>query len=114
SGKRARTEALRLLPGQFGKMRLLLGNFQKAYLLPSSAVFSHGGTSYIYLVKEGRAQKVAVEVQADNGKLVKLALIERSGGEEILRELSGDEEVVASNQGELSDGQAVRATRVDK
>jgi multidrug resistance efflux pump len=113
AGGQTRTEALGLLPGQYGKMRLVLRSFQKAYLLPSSAVFSQGGTSYVFVVKDGRAIKVPVEIQVDNGRTVKLVLLETVGGAEVRRDLSGDEEIVASNQGELSNGQAVRITRVD-
>jgi multidrug resistance efflux pump len=113
AGKPARSEALGLLPGQYGRMRLVLNSFQKAFLLPSSAVFSQGGTSYVFLVQDDRVIRVPVEVQADNGKTVKLALLEQRGGDEVRRDLTGEEEVVASNQGELSNGQKVRATRVE-
>ena len=77
-------QPLRLIPGQYGKMRLVLRNFAKAFLLPHSAVVSQGGTSYVFVVKDGRAVKMPVEVQADNGEEVKVVLIEkspRSGGQ---------------------------------
>jgi multidrug efflux pump subunit AcrA (membrane-fusion protein) len=114
AGQEKRTEPLGLLPGQYGKMRLILRSFKTAYLLPSSAVFSQGGTSYVFLVKDGRAVKMPVEIQADNGKTVKLVLLETVGGAEVRRELTGEEEVVACNQGELSNGQAVRMTGVER
>ena len=50
-----------------------------------------------------------VEVQADDGRVAKVTLLQQLDGHEVRRELSGDELIVASNQGELSDGQAVRA-----
>jgi multidrug resistance efflux pump len=106
-------EGLGLLPGQFGKMRLILRSFEKAYFLPSSTVLSQGGASYIFLVKNGHAIRVPVEVQGDDGKVVKVAIIETKGSQEIRRELTGSEQVITSNVGELINGQAVHATSVD-
>jgi multidrug resistance efflux pump len=105
--------SLRLLPGQYGTMRLVLRTFDKAYLLPRGAVVNQGGTSYVFLVKNGLAVKVPVEVQADNGEEVKVVLVEKVRGQTVKRDLTADEEVVSSNQGELSNGQAVKTTRVE-
>jgi multidrug efflux pump subunit AcrA (membrane-fusion protein) len=112
TGKNVGTQPQRLLPGMVGKMTLV---FQKieAYLVPSSAVFSQGGKPYIYEVKDGIAHLVPVEIQVDDGKLAKVSRIVRVGEEEIKQDLTGDEEIVFSNQGELSEGQAVRTTRVE-
>jgi len=104
-------ESLNLLPGMYGNMRLVLRNFKNALLLPSSALVSEGGRNFIYQVKDGRAVKVPVEVQADDGNRVMLTLIEKSGTGLNRRQLCGTDEVVTSNQGELSDGQPVRPTR---
>ncbi len=112
-GKDVADQPLRLIPGQYGKMRLVLRNFPKAFLLPHSAVVSQGGTSYVFVVKDGRALKMPVDVLADNGEEVKAALIEKSGGQEVKRELTGSEEIVNSNQGELTNGQVVKTTPVD-
>src|SRR5262249_1057949 len=113
AGKDVPDRPLRLMPGQYGKMRLVLRSFQKAFLLPRTAVVSQGGTSYVFVVKDGRALKMPAEVQADNGEQVKVGRVEKPGGEEVKRESTGDEEIVSSNQSELSNGQAVKATRVE-
>jgi multidrug resistance efflux pump len=110
--KDAASRSLRLLPGQYGKMRLVLRKFEKAWLLPRTAVVSQGGTSYVFVVKNGLALKVPVEIQADNGEEIKVALIETSLGQDVRRDLTGDEEIIVSNQGELSNGQSVKTTRV--
>jgi multidrug efflux pump subunit AcrA (membrane-fusion protein) len=100
----------RLLPGMFGKMRLLLRSFPDACLIPSTALVAQGGRSFVYLVRDGRAVRAPVEVQVDDGRVAKVVLIEKAaGGQEVRRELTGDDVVITSNQGELSDGQAVRA-----
>ena len=93
-------------------MKLVLQGFKNSYFLPSTAVFSQGGTSFIFLVKDGRALRTPVEILADNGKTLNLVLLEKSNGGVIRRELTGKEEIVSSNQGELSDGQSVKTTLV--
>jgi multidrug resistance efflux pump len=112
-GKDVADQPLRLMPGQYGKMRLVLRSFENAFLLPRAAVVSQGGTSYVYVVKDGTALKMPVKVQADSGEEVKVALIEKVRGQQVLRDLTGKEEIVSSNQGELSNGQAVKTTRVE-
>jgi hypothetical protein len=49
----------------------------------------------------------------DDGRLAKIAMVVRSGNEEVKKELTGEEIIVASNQGELSDGQSVHSVPVD-
>ena len=114
SGKTDRNQPLGLIPGTTGYMRLLLSNFGDASLLPTGAVISRGGKKYIMEVKEGVANLVPVEVQADDGKLAKVAVIvhevdPKLGVHETLRNLTGDEEIVLSGQGDLADGQKVKA-----
>ena len=43
---------------------------------------------------------------------MKIVLVEHIGSQEIKRELAGNEEIVSSNQGELSDGQAVKTAPI--
>jgi multidrug resistance efflux pump len=100
---------VRLLPGMFGTMRLELQKFDNAWLVPSTALVSEGGRSFLYLARDGKAVRVPVAVQVDDGRLAKVALDEVVDGREVRHELTGREAVVVSNQGELSDGQAVKA-----
>ncbi|HWG43771.1 MAG TPA: HlyD family efflux transporter periplasmic adaptor subunit [Gemmataceae bacterium] len=108
-GKLAPGERPQLLPGMFGEMTLVLKQFESARLLPSSAIVSQGGRPYIYLVKDGKAHLQPVDVQVDDGKLAKVELVDEKGNvaEE---QLTGKEVVIISNQGELSEGQPVKAT----
>ncbi len=103
-----------LLPGMYGTMKLDLRNFKQARLLPSSAVFSKGGKPYIFVVQKGVAHLVPVEVQVDDGILAKVTLLlpGPKGQGQRRGELRGDEQVVLSNQAELSDGQQVNASQV--
>ncbi len=102
-----------LLPGMYGKMKLVLRSFQNAFLLPSNAVISHGGRTFIYEVKDGKVHPVAVEVQVDDGTVAKVTRIVKVGREEVKQDLTGEEEIILSNQGELSDGQEVKTVAVD-
>src|SRR5262249_12793886 len=99
----------RLVPGMNGYMRLHLDRFGEALLLPSSAVFSRGGKQYIMTVREGGAKTVPVEVQINDGRLVKVAVLQEDPqtGHAHLQELTGSEEIVATRQAELENGQRV-------
>jgi hypothetical protein len=106
----------RLLPGMTGYIRLYLDHFTNACLLPSSAVFSRGGKPYILVVEDGVTRQVPVKVQVDDGRLVKIAILTRPNGPrgpQVLRELTGNEEVVLNRQLEVGEGQKVRVTRED-
>ncbi len=97
-----------LIPGMYGTMKLVLHNFKQARLLPSSAVFTRGGKPYIFLVRDGVAHLVPVEVQVDDGILAKVTLLDNQKR----RELHADELVVQSRQAELSNGQHVNPSVV--
>jgi multidrug efflux pump subunit AcrA (membrane-fusion protein) len=102
-----------LLPGMFGKMRLVLHKFKDAYLVPSNVIVSQGGKPYIFVVKNGLAAQLPVEVQVDDGTLAKVSVITKVGNEEIRQELTKDEEIIASNQSEVTEGQPVTAILKD-
>jgi multidrug resistance efflux pump len=101
---------VRLTPGMYGKMRLVLRKLTKVPLIPSSALVNQGGKSYLFLVQDGRAHQYPVEVQVDDGKMAKVVLEETINGQDVPRELTPNDVIVYTNQGELTDGQAVRAT----
>jgi multidrug resistance efflux pump len=109
----ARSPHPMLMPGMVGSMKLVLREFENAYLLRSSAVFYEGGKPYVYLVQDHKARLKAVEVQVDDGKLAKVRIVERDGSRERKRDLTPDDEVIISNQSELSDGQAVKSNRLE-
>lgn len=101
----------RLLPGMFGHMTLNLRHFENVYLLPSSAIDIQGGNEYIYVVRDGKAQHQRIKRQVDDGKLVKVELLGDNG--DFLGDLTGKEEVIISNLGELTEGQPVKPVLVE-
>jgi hypothetical protein len=110
----AKTEvARRLYPGMYGEMKLVFRELSHVFLIPSDAIIRPGGTPYIYLVKDGKAVLVPVEVQVDDQHLTKVAIISKTKTGTIKRNLTGEEQIAYSNQGELTDGEAVKTIPQD-
>jgi HlyD family secretion protein len=103
----------RLLPGMVGTVRLRLRRFTDACVIPATAVFSRGGKTYILVVRDGTTQLVPVVVQVSDGSVAKVAVAQkvpdgRGGNREVLAELTGNEEIVASRQLEFPPGKPVK------
>ena len=110
-GKAVGGQNTRLLPGMFGHMTLLLRHFENAYMLPSASVVIQGGNPYVYVVQDGKAHLQSVKIQVDDGKLVKIELLNDRG--EVLPDSElKDKQVIVSNQGELSEGQPIKPVLV--
>lgn len=103
----------RLLPGMTGMMELRLSRTAAAYLLPSSAVYSINGKPYILIVKDGKSVQLPVKVQVDDGAVAKVDIAAGGDRQGNVRELTGDEEVIASRQIEIGEGRAVAPTLSD-
>lgn len=100
------TDSARLIPGMFGRLKLLLKQFQNTPLIPSQAIVRLGGVPYIYLVEGGRAKRTKVNVVLDDGNLARVLVLQAEG---VGRDLKTTEEIILSNQGELEDGSLVNA-----
>jgi multidrug resistance efflux pump len=109
-GPQAARQQADLLPGMYARMTLVLRKFDNAYLLPSGAIDVKSGFYYIWVVRDGKAYKQPVRIQVDDGRLVKVELLNEQG--EVKGDLTGKEEVIVSNQGELSEGQPVKPTLI--
>jgi multidrug resistance efflux pump len=100
---------VRLTPGMYGTMTLVLRKLNKVTLIPSAALFTQGGKSYLFLVRNGVARQYLVDVQVDDGTVAKVVLHDTLDGRTTRRDLTADDVIVFTNQGELSDGQEVQA-----
>lgn len=87
----------RLKGGMFARVEVTVGTHHQALQIPIDAVSRLEDTQYIYVVREGKAQRVDVEIGARNNNLV-----------EILKGLSGDEQVVVSGKDLVQDGTSVQ------
>ncbi len=87
----------RLKGGMFARVEVTVGTHHQALQIPIDAVSRLEDTQYIYAVREGKAQRVDVEIGARNNNLV-----------EILQGLSGDEQIVVSGKDLVQDGTPVQ------
>ena len=87
----------RLKGGMFARVEVTVGTHHQALQIPLDAVSRLENTQYIYVVREGKTQRVDVEIGARNNNLV-----------EILKGLSGDEQVVVSGKDLVQDGTLVQ------
>jgi hypothetical protein len=109
----ANAREVRLFPGMAGTIRLQLRRFTDAFVIPATAITSRGGKSYLLEVRDGVAQLLPIVVQVTDGKVAKVAVVSRvpdarGGSREVLRELTGQEEIVASRQQEYAPGKPVK------
>jgi len=107
-----------LVPGMGGVARVQLQEFDDVFLVPTSAVFSMGGKTYLLELHDGKTRLLPVRVQVNDGRLSKVVVVApltaaRANTREVVRELTGDEQIIASRQLEIGEGQAVRATAED-
>lgn len=98
-----------IVPGTTATMRVFLDKFADTPLLPDGAIYGKSGQSYILLVENGLTRAVPVNVQVRDGRLSKVAIVAPNGSREVIRELTGDEVIVAARQVEIGEGTRVEA-----
>jgi RND family efflux transporter MFP subunit len=109
----------RLAPGMYGLMTLRLEDFSKSRLVPTSAIFAVGDQSYVFEVQGGHAIRVPVRIQYEDGVQAKIVKIVQSTDAktgksvEAFQDLTDEDQIVRSGQGELAHGQSVKAVPVD-
>ncbi len=87
----------RLKGGMFARVEVLVGTHRHALQIPIDAVSRLEDTQYVYVVRDGRARRIEVEVGARSGNRI-----------EILKGLTGDEAVIVSGKDLVHDGRAVQ------
>ena len=86
-----------LKPGQFATVRILQPQTSPAMLVPTRSVRSEAGTNYVFVIKNGHAEKRIVQLGQTEGDMIEI----KSG-------LAAEEQVATSNVELLSDGMPVR------
>jgi multidrug efflux pump subunit AcrA (membrane-fusion protein) len=99
-------QAAGLLPGMYGKMKLTMSQPQAALLVPSSAIVRDGGMPFLFKNENGIARRKSIVVQIESGTTAAV----RWSSNGTLQDLSPDDEIITSNQGELQDGTVIQAT----
>jgi len=97
-----------IIPGMYGQMRLIFRRFTNIPLVPSGAIIRHGGIPYLIQVTNGQAEQKPIAIEFDDGKLAHVRWLMKEGDKTLRRELTGEEEIIWSNQGEIEVGQAVQ------
>ncbi len=90
-----------LRPGMYANVSLELQKKPGAVVVPDTAVVVESGEKLVYVVTEGKARRVRVEIGLDDGTQAEI----RSG-------LKGGEQVVVAGKENLTDGKAVEASAV--
>jgi multidrug efflux pump subunit AcrA (membrane-fusion protein) len=108
------SEHPRLMPGMTATVKLAMRSFGDSLVLPSSAVYSRSGTSYIMLVEQGKTRQAPVRVQLNDGNIALVSIMtkrtEADGMKnEVYSNLTGKEEVVLAKQLELGEGATVKS-----
>jgi multidrug efflux pump subunit AcrA (membrane-fusion protein) len=86
-----------LKPGQFATVRILQSQTSAAVLVPLRSIRAESGTSYVFVIKDGRAEKRIVQIGQTDADLVEI----KSG-------VAAGEQVATGNVELLNDGAPVR------
>jgi membrane fusion protein (multidrug efflux system) len=88
--------------GMFARVEVLVGTHRQAIQIPIDAVSRLEDTQYVYIVREGKAQRVPVEIGVRDENRV-----------EITRGLDGSEQVIVTGKDLVHDGTPVETHAVD-
>ena len=92
----------RLKGGMFARVEVLVGKHPQAIQIPLDAVSRLEESQYVYVVKDGKAHQVPVELGARVENRV-----------EVVKGLAGDEQVIVSGKDLVSEGAAVQMQPMD-
>jgi RND family efflux transporter MFP subunit len=90
----------RILPGMFGRVELIKRVFDQALAVPLYAVITHGDESFVYVEKDGKAERRLIKL----GVLVGWQVHVEAG-------LNPGDRVIVVGQRFLDDGQAVKVIK---
>ena len=88
-----------LRPGMYADVTLVLEKTPDAVVVPDTALLLEGSKTFVYVVRQGKAYRVAVETGLDDGVEAEI----RSG-------LKGGEQVVVAGKESLAEGKPVEAS----
>jgi RND family efflux transporter MFP subunit len=89
--------------GMFARVEVMVGTHPRAVQIPIDAVSRLEDAQYVFVVRDGRAQRVNVEIGVSNGNRI-----------EITKGLTGGEEVIVSGKDLVHDGTPVQAQPLPK
>ncbi len=98
-----------LIPGMYGRMRLIFNSPLDRLFIPGSAIGRSGGIDYIYRIENGVARRLRVKIEFDNIDYASVIIPDKSPSESFLK---SNDEIVISNLSELEDGQKVFSSSI--
>jgi RND family efflux transporter MFP subunit len=87
----------RLKGGMFARVEVVVGTHHQALQIPIDAVSRLEDAQYVYVVRDGRARRIEVEIGARSGNHI-----------EVIKGLRGDESVIVSGKDLVHDGRPVQ------
>jgi membrane fusion protein (multidrug efflux system) len=87
----------RLKGGMFARVEVMVGTHHQALQIPIDAISRLEDTQYVYIVREGRSQRVDVEIGARSGNRL-----------EITKGLTGHEQIIVAGKDLVHDGTPVQ------
>lgn len=87
----------RLKGGMFARVEILVGTHHQALQVPLDAISRLEDSQYVYVVRDGKARRIEVEVGARSENRI-----------EIIKGLTGDEPVIVSGKDLVHDGRPVQ------
>lgn len=91
----------RLKGGMFARVEVLVGTHRRALLIPIDAVSRLEDTQYVYIVQEGNARRINIDIGARSNNHV-----------EIIKGLTGEEQIIVSGKDLVHDGTPVQTQPV--
>ncbi len=92
----------RLKGGMFARVEVLVGTHLQALQIPIDAVSRLEESQYVYIVEEGKARRVDIEIGAQQGSYI-----------EITNGLTGNEEIILSGKDLVHEGTPVQTQLLD-
>ena len=99
-----------LIPGMYGKMKLILNLPVEWLYIPVNAIHRLGGVEYIYRVDNGLAHKTSIKTIFDNGTYARVIL---SGNSPVDAQLNQNDEIITSSHSELVESQPVESILIE-
>lgn len=96
-----------LIPGSYGRMRLMIKHNASNTLIPLSAISRRGGITYVFKVDNGVVHRIRVDVDLEDQQFAHVLLRTHQNNIEQRQEMLPTDEYVISNLGELEDNQPV-------
>ena len=90
-----------LRPGMYGNLTLNLEVHENAIIIPATALVVENDKKFVYKVRGGKVEKVEIKTDIDDGIQV-----------EVIKGLTGSEDIIVKGKNTVSDGEVVEVVRV--